>query len=288
MAFNVDLLVAEGEPAPLAGEFFLLKRGDITCKVHVAGQSKLKAKGVFYLSTQRIVFVSIPAHKYKFQSFVRATCRAQACGSLCCDSRVALWRLRLHLSGGADEGYRERKVQPAGVRCELPVWRGNRGALYFFSCTRVDVRHLDVGCAPLVDPELSHVCVSHVVFTFQPRLPNPAKFSLTFNSGGVGTFLRLFFTMMEKYRMRNAAQGEAGHVYTGCCAFLCVTAAGVCVCCVCVCVCVCVCMHAVVDSCPSVAATHSAPPFFAHILVRACLCFLCPKRQVRAGPTSVL
>lgn len=58
---------------PLAGEYFLLKRRDIGCTVEIAGQSKLSAHGVFYLSTHRIVFVSIPAHKYKFQSFVRTT-----------------------------------------------------------------------------------------------------------------------------------------------------------------------------------------------------------------------
>lgn len=40
----------------------------------------------------------------------------------------------------------------------------------------------------------------------QRRLPNPAKFSLKFNSGGVGTFLRLFFTMMEKFRDENEAR----------------------------------------------------------------------------------
>ena len=72
MALNVPLLAAEGEPVPLAGEYFLLKRRDIGCTVEIAGQSKLSAHGVFYLSTHRIVFVAIPAHKYKFQSFVRA------------------------------------------------------------------------------------------------------------------------------------------------------------------------------------------------------------------------
>ena len=71
MALNVDLQAPEGDPAPLPGEFFLLKRENITCTVQVAGQSKLKAAGVFYLSTQRIVFVSIPARKARFQSFVR-------------------------------------------------------------------------------------------------------------------------------------------------------------------------------------------------------------------------
>ena len=139
MALNVDLQAPEGDPAPLPGEFFLLKRENITCTVQVAGQSKLKAAGVFYLSTQRIVFVSIPARKARFQSF------------------------EAPLRGIINERFNQ------------PIF----GANY-----------------------LSGVATGS-------RLPNPAKFSLKFNSGGVGTFLRLFFTMMEKFRDENEARRRA-------------------------------------------------------------------------------
>lgn len=41
------------------------------------------------------------------------------------------------------------------------------------------------------------------------RLPHPAKFKITFNAGGVGTFLRLFFPMMERVHAANEAQRQA-------------------------------------------------------------------------------
>ena len=55
MALNPP--VRNGEPAPVPGEYFILRRPNMKVEVKI-GRDKYKSSGTCYLTTARIVFVS--------------------------------------------------------------------------------------------------------------------------------------------------------------------------------------------------------------------------------------
>jgi len=137
-------------PVPYPGEHFILKRDSIKFKCKFAQGGKLTAKGVFFLSSERIVFVATSnSCRVDFRSF-----------------EIPLRSLK-----------REK--------FEQPIFGAN------YLAGEVGPSN-DLGSAPLGGA--------------------PAKFSLTFYSGGCQTFLHLFFQMMAEVRQLEAAYATSNAV----------------------------------------------------------------------------
>mmetsp|Transcript_17366 Transcript_17366/g.47320 ORF Transcript_17366/g.47320 Transcript_17366/m.47320 type:complete len:215 (-) Transcript_17366:106-750(-) len=129
-------------PLPSAGEAFILKRDGIDFSCALPRGGKLTGRGVFYLSSKRIVFVSSKSNRPDFTSF---------------------------------EVFLETLKAP---KFNQPIFGAN---------------YLSGDAAPLPGDLTS------------PLAGHSAHFTLTFNSGGCGTFLNLFFQLLSDIQERTDA-----------------------------------------------------------------------------------